>query len=193
MCVCVHPCATTTSISARVCVFVCVISLPLLPLPPLFPCQGHQWSVEVKSYKSPLLPHSALQPTSPPSLPSPPHLSLHSSRRRPLGAWVSFVFGAMAPVEGLQGIRGSGGQLLLCFNWHYHFRRLTEMNHLAGPCYCWYWSRGVEVEGWGEERKKVSTWWAQEKQIRGEKNVLGRKKRKMKGRSEEINLTQTSA
>lgn len=49
------------------------------------------------------------------------------------------------------------------------------------------------VEGCGEERKKVSAWWAQGKQIRGEENVVGREEHKMKGRSEEINLTQTSS
>lgn len=49
------------------------------------------------------------------------------------------------------------------------------------------------MEGCGEERKKVSAWWAQGKQIRGEENVVGREEHKMKGRSEEINLTQTSS
>ena len=97
----------------------------------------------------------------PPRPPSAPHLSSRRPRRGPLGARVSFVFGAMAPVEGLQGIRGSGGQLLLCFNWHYHFSRLTEMDHPAGPCYCRH--RGVEARGrgrGGEESEKVSAWWA---------------------------------
>lgn len=34
------------------------------------------------------------------------------------------------------------------------------MDHPAGPCYCLYGSRGMEELGRGEEREKVSAWWA---------------------------------
>lgn len=142
VCVCAHPCATITSIVACVfvCLSMCVRDIPLTP----FLFQGHWWSVEVKSYKSPHpTPFSSLHPTSS-SFSSLLHLSSCSPRKGLLGPEVSFIFGTRAPVEGLQRMRGSGGQLLLCFNWHYHFSRLTEMDHPAGR---------------SEARERVLAWW----------------------------------
>lgn len=145
VCVCIHPCATTTMIC--VCVCVCVISSSLLHSF-FVKAIGDQWRLKVTNHPS-SSPHSTLQlATSSCSL---PHLSLYWPRRQPPGAPVSFIFGAMAPADGLQGIRGSGGQLLLCFNWHYHFSSLTKMDHPAGPRYCRYRSRGTEQ--WEEGRR----------------------------------------
>lgn len=67
VCVCAHPCATITSIVACVfvCLSMCVRDIPLTP----FLFQGHWWSVEVKSYKSPHPPPSLHStPPPPPSL-----------------------------------------------------------------------------------------------------------------------------
>lgn len=120
------------------CLCTCVISLPASLHFFLVKAIGDQWRLKVTNHPSSSHTHTALRATLPhnPSIssPSPHHLSLHSvTKRGPLGAQVSFVFGAKAPEEGLQGIRGRGGQLLHCFNWHYHFSGLTEMNHPLGP------------------------------------------------------------
>ncbi len=161
MCVCVftqvqqRPASLPVCLCACVCVCVCDISSSSLHSF-LVKAIGDQWRLKVTNHRSsPTLPYNSPKPHFRP-LPSPPVLTL-SPRRQPLGARVSFVFGAMVPVEGLQGIRGSGGQLLLCFNWHYHFSRLTEMDHPAGPCYCWYRSRGG-VEAGGEGRRGIRCW-----------------------------------
>lgn len=149
MCASVPPWASTTSIRVCLCavwvlLHVCDIASSSLHFF-LVKAIGDQWRLKVTNHPS----SSTLHPH---PFPSPPVLTL-TPRRGPLGAQVSFVFGAMVPVEGLQGIRGSGGQLLLCFNWHYHFSWLTEMDHPAGPRYCWYrsgeweWGRGGEDAG----------------------------------------------
>lgn len=57
--------------------------------------------------------------------------------------------------EGSVGIGGSGGQLLLSFNWSYDFSSLTEMDHPAGP------QSVLLLSGWGmrmEKREGEKDW-----------------------------------
>lgn len=123
MCVCLRACVCGILLSVSLHVF-------------LVKAIGDQWRLKVTNHPSSS--HTALHVTHPhnPSISSPSlhHLSLYSvTKRGPLEVRVSFIFGAKAPDEGLQGIGSRGGQLLHCFNWHYHFSELTEMDHPARP------------------------------------------------------------
>lgn len=125
--------------------WLCVCLRYLFALPPaLLPCQGHWWSVEVKSYKSPLLPPrmSSSPPSPSPLRPDCPHPHPDSGLQGLLGLiHICSYWGSV-------GIRGNRGQLLLCFNWHYHFSRLTEMDRCAGP------SSGTMSRGTGQSEAR---------------------------------------
>lgn len=140
VCVLIHVQQLPASLPVCLCVCLCVCVISLSP--PFFSkAIGDQWRLKVTNHPTP--PFSSLHPTSS-SFSSLLHLSSCSPRKGLLGPEVSFIFGTRAPVEGLQRMRGSGGQLLLCFNWHYHFSRLTEMDHPAGR---------------SEARERVLAWW----------------------------------
>lgn len=89
ICVCVHPCATTTSVSTCVCVYVCDISSSSLHSF-LVKAIGDQWRLKVTNHpSSPTLPSNPPQPTSTyplllHPLPSPLVLTV-SPRREPPG------------------------------------------------------------------------------------------------------------
>lgn len=141
VCACSSMCNNYQNLCVCALVYVCVCDSSSSPLHSWFSkAIGDQWRLKVTNHpSSPTLPSN---PPPPPPLPPLPTCAHAHPGKGLQGPGVSFIFGTTAPVEGLQGIRGSIGQLLLCFNWHYHFSGLTEMDHPAGPGYCWYKSGG---------------------------------------------------
>ena len=159
-------------------VFVCLFLFPTL-----LPCQGHRWSVEVKSYKSPLLPHSAL-PLHPFPLPLlPPHLSSRSRRRGTLGAPGSHSY--LGPRLLLMVCRGSEAAegnyssdligIIILAGWQ---RWITQQDPATVGA-------GAEGGRRGRRGRRWLAWWARrerEDKGRGKCRWKRREEHKMKGK-----------